>query len=63
MSLVGLQRYKEQLNDSHLTANYYFSSSVVDTSPIRLTVSIPPDTLPNIEWLSTVKMVRKEVTE
>jgi len=27
----------------------YLSSSLVVTSPIRLTVSIPPDTRPNIE--------------
>ena len=54
MSLVGLwnKHRSDTLDNNELVKYTYLSSSFVVTSPIRRTVSIPPDTRPNIEWLS-----------
>ena len=51
ISLVGLWNKKSTTNYEKLTNTWiqYLSSSLVVTNPIRLTVSIPPDTRPNIE--------------
>lgn len=45
------EQYKEDDTVTEHSGSWctYFSSSLVVTSPMRRTVSIPPDTRPNIE--------------